>query len=77
MISVGKGMEREHTHPTLLPQGGDEEGQSFPDPFLTPSPPFSPASVSNASGNLIMQEVAIRPLTQDMLLHEVCHTWDV
>ncbi|KAM9235128.1 villin-1 isoform 2-T2 [Leptosomus discolor] len=32
--------------------------------------------VSNASGNLIMQEVAIRPLTQDMLLHEDCYILD-
>ncbi|NXG43744.1 VILI protein, partial [Psilopogon haemacephalus] len=32
--------------------------------------------VSNASGNLIIQEVAIRPLTQDMLLHEDCYILD-
>ncbi|XP_075286319.1 villin-1 isoform X1 [Opisthocomus hoazin] len=32
--------------------------------------------VSNASGNLVMQEVAIRPLTQDMLLHEDCYILD-
>ncbi|KFP91715.1 Villin-1, partial [Apaloderma vittatum] len=32
--------------------------------------------VSNASGNLIMQEVGIRPLTQDMLLHEDCYILD-
>ncbi|NWR22336.1 VILI protein, partial [Emberiza fucata] len=32
--------------------------------------------VSNASGNLVMQEVAVRPLTQDMLLHEDCYILD-
>ncbi|NXJ73963.1 VILI protein, partial [Trogon melanurus] len=32
--------------------------------------------VSNASGNLIIQEVGIRPLTQDMLLHEDCYILD-
>ncbi|NXR74783.1 VILI protein, partial [Pycnonotus jocosus] len=32
--------------------------------------------VSNASGNLVVQEVAIRPLTQDMLLHEDCYILD-
>ncbi|NXQ07860.1 VILI protein, partial [Vidua macroura] len=32
--------------------------------------------VSNASGNLIIQEVAVRPLTQDMLLHEDCYILD-
>ncbi|XP_064021336.1 villin-1 [Pogoniulus pusillus] len=32
--------------------------------------------VSNASGNLIIQEVAMRPLTQDMLLHEDCYILD-
>ncbi|NXN06274.1 VILI protein, partial [Sylvia borin] len=32
--------------------------------------------VSDASGNLIIQEVAIRPLTQDMLLHEDCYILD-
>ncbi|NWU95029.1 VILI protein, partial [Upupa epops] len=32
--------------------------------------------VSNASGNLIIKEVAIRPLTQDMLLHEDCYILD-
>ncbi|NXA07307.1 VILI protein, partial [Sapayoa aenigma] len=32
--------------------------------------------VSNASGNLVIQEVAIRPLTQDMLLHEDCYILD-
>lgn len=42
----------------------------FSNPFFLS---FSPVSVSNASGNLVIQEVAIQPLTQDMLLHEVCH----
>ncbi|NWW31076.1 VILI protein, partial [Panurus biarmicus] len=32
--------------------------------------------VTNASGNLVIQEVAIRPLTQDMLLHEDCYILD-
>ncbi|XP_042639809.1 villin-1 isoform X1 [Tyto alba] len=32
--------------------------------------------VSNANGNLVIQEVAIRPLTQDMLLHEDCYILD-
>ncbi|KAM6421123.1 villin-1 isoform 2-T2 [Rhynochetos jubatus] len=32
--------------------------------------------LSNASGNLVIQEVAIRPLTQDMLLHEDCYILD-
>ncbi|NXA00656.1 VILI protein, partial [Nesospiza acunhae] len=32
--------------------------------------------ISNASGNLVIQEVAIRPLTQDMLLHEDCYILD-
>ncbi|NWX55907.1 VILI protein, partial [Promerops cafer] len=32
--------------------------------------------VSNASGNLVIQEVAIRPLSQDMLLHEDCYILD-
>ncbi|NWQ80340.1 VILI protein, partial [Columbina picui] len=32
--------------------------------------------VSNASGNLVIQEVAIQPLTQDMLLHEDCYILD-
>ncbi|NXO63622.1 VILI protein, partial [Phainopepla nitens] len=32
--------------------------------------------VCNASGNLVIQEVAIRPLTQDMLLHEDCYILD-
>ncbi|NXE40465.1 VILI protein, partial [Ptilorrhoa leucosticta] len=32
--------------------------------------------VSSASGNLVIQEVAIRPLTQDMLLHEDCYILD-
>ncbi|CAN0147689.1 unnamed protein product [Bubo scandiacus] len=32
--------------------------------------------VSNASGNLVIREVAIRPLTQDMLLHEDCYILD-
>ncbi|NXI71371.1 VILI protein, partial [Anseranas semipalmata] len=32
--------------------------------------------VSNASGNLVIQEVAIRPLTQDMLQHEDCYILD-
>ncbi|KAM9284158.1 villin-1 isoform 2-T2 [Cariama cristata] len=32
--------------------------------------------VSNARGNLVIQEVAIRPLTQDMLLHEDCYILD-
>ncbi|KAL2302236.1 hypothetical protein Nmel_009655, partial [Mimus melanotis] len=32
--------------------------------------------VSNASGNLVIQEVAVRPLTQDMLLHEDCYILD-
>ncbi|NXS59995.1 VILI protein, partial [Brachypteracias leptosomus] len=32
--------------------------------------------VSNASGNLIIQEVAVRPLSQDMLLHEDCYILD-
>ncbi|XP_040460470.1 villin-1 isoform X1 [Falco naumanni] len=32
--------------------------------------------VSNASGNLVVQEVAVRPLTQDMLLHEDCYILD-
>uniref|UniRef100_A0A674H7F3 Villin 1 n=1 Tax=Taeniopygia guttata TaxID=59729 RepID=A0A674H7F3_TAEGU len=37
---------------------------------------FSPVSVSNTSGNLVIQEVAVRPLTQDMLLHEDCYILD-
>ncbi|NXK47472.1 VILI protein, partial [Chauna torquata] len=32
--------------------------------------------VSNASGNLVIQEVAVRPLTQDMLQHEDCYILD-
>ncbi|NXU59249.1 VILI protein, partial [Turnix velox] len=32
--------------------------------------------VSNANGNLVIQEIAIRPLTQDMLLHEDCYILD-
>uniref|UniRef100_A0A8C9L2J7 Villin-1 n=1 Tax=Pavo cristatus TaxID=9049 RepID=A0A8C9L2J7_PAVCR len=32
--------------------------------------------VSDASGNLVIQEVAIRPLTQDMLQHEDCYILD-
>uniref|UniRef100_A0A8C3TVG1 Villin-1 n=1 Tax=Catharus ustulatus TaxID=91951 RepID=A0A8C3TVG1_CATUS len=32
--------------------------------------------VSDASGNLIIQEVAVRPLTQDMLQHEDCYILD-
>ncbi|XP_041262354.1 villin-1 [Onychostruthus taczanowskii] len=32
--------------------------------------------VSNANGNLVIQEVAIQPLTQDMLLHEDCYILD-
>ncbi|NWI33080.1 VILI protein, partial [Sula dactylatra] len=32
--------------------------------------------ISNASGNLVIQEVATRPLTQDMLLHEDCYILD-
>ncbi|KAF1659584.1 Villin-1, partial [Aptenodytes patagonicus] len=32
--------------------------------------------LSNAGGNLVVQEVAIRPLTQDMLLHEDCYILD-
>ncbi|XP_030344353.1 villin-1 isoform X2 [Strigops habroptila] len=32
--------------------------------------------VSNASGNLVIQEVAVQPLTQDMLLHEDCYILD-
>ncbi|XP_041329035.1 villin-1 [Pyrgilauda ruficollis] len=32
--------------------------------------------ISNANGNLVIQEVAIRPLTQDMLLHEDCYILD-
>ncbi|KAF1540713.1 Villin-1, partial [Eudyptes schlegeli] len=32
--------------------------------------------LSNAGGNLVIQEVAIRPLTQDMLLHEDCYILD-
>ncbi|NXE78610.1 VILI protein, partial [Cochlearius cochlearius] len=32
--------------------------------------------ISNASGNLVLQEVGIRPLTQDMLLHEDCYILD-
>ncbi|NWR50729.1 VILI protein, partial [Regulus satrapa] len=32
--------------------------------------------ISNASGNLVIQEVGIRPLTQDMLLHEDCYILD-
>lgn len=32
--------------------------------------------VTNASGNLVIQEVAIQPLTQDMLLHEDCYILD-
>ncbi|NXU99268.1 VILI protein, partial [Cettia cetti] len=37
---------------------------------------FSLVSISDASGNLVIQEVAIRPLTQDMLLHEDCYILD-
>ncbi|NXF15092.1 VILI protein, partial [Rhodinocichla rosea] len=32
--------------------------------------------VSNTSGNLVIQEVAVRPLSQDMLLHEDCYILD-
>ncbi|NXV92794.1 VILI protein, partial [Calonectris borealis] len=32
--------------------------------------------LSNASGNLVIQEVAVQPLTQDMLLHEDCYILD-
>ncbi|NXC81101.1 VILI protein, partial [Cercotrichas coryphoeus] len=32
--------------------------------------------ISNASGNLVIQEVGVRPLTQDMLLHEDCYILD-
>ncbi|KAF1458243.1 Villin-1, partial [Pygoscelis antarcticus] len=32
--------------------------------------------LSDAGGNLVIQEVAIRPLTQDMLLHEDCYILD-
>uniref|UniRef100_A0A803VMG2 Villin 1 n=1 Tax=Ficedula albicollis TaxID=59894 RepID=A0A803VMG2_FICAL len=32
--------------------------------------------VSNANGNLVIQEVGVRPLTQDMLLHEDCYILD-
>ncbi|XP_035187295.1 villin-1 [Oxyura jamaicensis] len=32
--------------------------------------------VSDASGNLVIQEIAVRPLTQDMLLHEDCYILD-
>ncbi|NXD37111.1 VILI protein, partial [Copsychus sechellarum] len=32
--------------------------------------------VSNASGNLVIQEVGVPPLTQDMLLHEDCYILD-
>ncbi|NXA46672.1 VILI protein, partial [Nothocercus julius] len=32
--------------------------------------------VSDSSGNLVIQEVAVRPLTQDMLLHEDCYILD-
>ncbi|XP_064370852.1 villin-1 isoform X1 [Dromaius novaehollandiae] len=32
--------------------------------------------VSDTSGKLIIQEVAVRPLTQDMLLHEDCYILD-
>ncbi|XP_066855553.1 villin-1 [Anser cygnoides] len=32
--------------------------------------------VSDASGNLVIQEIAIRPLTQDMLQHEDCYILD-
>ncbi|NXN52777.1 VILI protein, partial [Rynchops niger] len=32
--------------------------------------------LSNDSGNLVIQEVGIRPLTQDMLLHEDCYILD-
>ena len=75
MIRVGKGMGRGHPPPNAAtPRWG--EGGGFPAPFLPPPPLFSPPSLSNASGNLVIQEVAIRPLTQDMLLHEVCHPWD-
>lgn len=50
-------------------------GMGFSNPFSNPFfLSFSPVSVSNASGNLVIQEVAIRPLSQDMLLHEVCHS---
>ncbi|XP_013223318.3 villin-1 isoform X2 [Columba livia] len=32
--------------------------------------------VTNAGGNLVIQEVAVQPLTQDMLLHEDCYILD-
>uniref|UniRef100_A0A8C0VXV2 Villin 1 n=1 Tax=Cyanistes caeruleus TaxID=156563 RepID=A0A8C0VXV2_CYACU len=52
-------------------------GMGFSDPVSKPFfISFSPVSVSNASGNLVIQEVAIRPLTQDMLLHEDCYILD-
>lgn len=51
-------------------------GGRFPALSLPFSPFFRPSSVSDASGNLVIQEIAIRPLTQDMLQHEVRHPWD-
>lgn len=66
--------DQDHTptklyHPVMGMGFSNTVSKSF---FLS----FSLVSVSNASGNLVIQEVAIRPLTQDMLLHEVCHPWD-
>lgn len=43
----------------------------FSELFLPFSPLSVSTSVSDASGNLVIQEIAIRPLTQDMLQHEV------
>lgn len=51
-------------------------GVRFPALFLLFPLLSRPSSVSDASGNLVIQEIAIRPLTQDMLQHEVCHPWD-
>lgn len=73
MIWLGRGIRRgppiKPYHPVMGMGFSNPVSKSF---FLS----FSLVSVSNASGNLVVQEVAIRPLTQDMLLHEVCHPWD-
>lgn len=73
MIWLGKGMGREQPHKPYHPVMGMAFSNPLSKPFFIS---FSPVSISNASGNLVIQEVAVQPLTQDMLLHEVCHPWD-
>lgn len=39
--------------------------------ILIQGAPFN--SISDAQGNLVVQEVAVKPLTQDLLRHEVSY----